>query len=81
MRRFEHGIVLYNPESREDASVPLGAEYVDPWGEASCLRVRSRHMLGQAGALLVVPSAVVRPSRRGATVEDKRELKKQRNEL
>lgn len=71
VRRFERGIVLYNPESSPDV-IPLGAKYVDPWSADGCHPVRMYSVPGQSGALLVIPSAVL--GRQGQFAAVRREL-------
>lgn len=51
-RPFQRAIVLYNPAAAVDENVPLGGEYVDPWGE-DCTPVRRWTLPGQSGMLLV----------------------------
>lgn len=58
VRRFEHGIVLYNPYPTIDDHIPLGGEYVDPWAEA-CEHVKSWTLDGQTGTVLVRQSSLL----------------------
>ena len=52
LRRFEHGVALYNPDAGTDQAVPLSAAYIDPWDE-SCTAVRSWTLAGQSGMVLL----------------------------
>lgn len=59
VRRFERAVIAYNPEADADAQVPLGGEYVDPWGDHGCRRLTHLPLLRpHEGMLLVAPSLV-----------------------
>ncbi len=52
LRRFERGVVLYNPDERLDRAVPLGGAYTDPW-DGACAWVRSWTLGANSGMVLV----------------------------
>ena len=52
LRKFENGLVLYNPDERDDAQVSLGGEYIDPW-DTTCTPRTTFDVAAQSGALLM----------------------------
>ncbi|KOO23116.1 putative galacturonosyltransferase 3-like protein [Chrysochromulina tobinii] len=52
LRRFERGVVLYNPSATLDRAVPIGGAYTDPW-DGACSKVRSWTIGANSGMVLV----------------------------
>ena len=52
LRRFERGVVLYNPSATLDRAVPIGGAYTDPW-DGACAKVRSWTIGANSGMVLV----------------------------
>eukprot|EP00440_Ansanella_granifera_P063316 gb/GFBE01068657.1/.p1 GENE.gb/GFBE01068657.1/~~gb/GFBE01068657.1/.p1 ORF type:complete len:776 (+),score=89.83 gb/GFBE01068657.1/:1-2328(+) len=53
LRRFEDGVVLYNPFTSKDVAVPLGGTYLDPWDER-CTQLSTWTLAGQSGMVLTL---------------------------
>lgn len=52
VRRFERGIVLYNPYKQTDVKAPLDGEYLDPW-KNDCKPVTNWNTAGETGMVLM----------------------------
>ena len=58
VRRFERAVAAYNPEDAADRGVPLGGEYVDPWG-ADCTPTATIDVAPREGVLMVDPALLL----------------------